>query len=122
MAESVDRNMASGAALSLARLVSGVVRVKVLALALGVAGVGVFGLAQQVNLTASTLVGLGLAVPIINLGRPSIAAGKFAQAGEVAGSALGILGFNIAVLLLLAALFGSAAALRTGHGAIDATL
>jgi len=98
--------MSRGAALSLVRLISGVIRVKVVALALGVGGVGIFSLAQQVNITAVSVVGLGLAVPIINLGRPSIAAARFADAGQVAGSALAILALNIAVLIVAGLIAG----------------
>ena len=106
MSRSARLSMSRGAALSLVRLISGVIRVKVVALALGVGGVGIFSLAQQVNITAVSVVGLGLAVPIINLGRPSIAAARFADAGQVAGSALAILALNIAVLILAGLIAG----------------
>jgi hypothetical protein len=42
MSRSVGKNMASGGMLSLARLLTGVVRVKIIALALGASGVGIY--------------------------------------------------------------------------------
>jgi O-antigen/teichoic acid export membrane protein len=115
-------NMSRGAALSLARLLSGVVRIKVVALAIGVGGVGFFALAQQVNLTAVSIVSMSLAVPMINLGRPPVAIGKFDKAGQVAGTALAILLTNVAVLLILSFVFGSTMVLRIGEGQIDPML
>jgi PST family polysaccharide transporter len=122
MSRLANLNMSRGAALSLARLISGVVRIKVVALALGVGGVGVFALVQQVNLTAVSLVSMSLAVPIINLGRPSVAAGEFTRAGEVAGTALAILVINVIVLLLSSLLFGADLVLRIGQGQLDPAL
>ena len=58
MSRSANLSMSRGAALSLARLVSGIVRVKIVALALGVGGVGIFALALQVNVTAVSLVSM----------------------------------------------------------------
>jgi len=122
VSKSASTSLAAGAALSAARLLSGLIRVKVIALAIGVAGVGVFSLVQQVNLTAMSLVGMSLAVPIINLGRPSVAAGKSAEAGQVAGTALAILAVNIVLLLLLTLFLGRGAVLRIGHGELDPVL
>jgi len=122
VSRSAKLSMSRGAALSLARLVSGVVRIKVVALALGVGGVGIFALAQQVNLTAVSLVGMSLAVPIINLGRPSVAVGKSTEAGQVAGTAVAILAVNVVLLVLLTVVLGRSAALRIGHGELDPVL
>ena len=70
MSRTAKSSIAWGGTLSFARLVAGLIRVKVVALALGVGGVGIFSLLQQVNLTGVSLVTMSLAVPIINLGRP----------------------------------------------------
>jgi len=106
MSRSAKLNMSRGAVLSMVRLASGIIRVKVVALALGVGGVGIFALAQQVSITAVSLVGLGLATPIINLGRPSVARARYSDAGEVAGSALAILALNITILILVGLIAG----------------
>ena len=76
--------------MSFARLVAGLIWVKVVALALGVGGVGIFSLLQQVNLTGISLVTMSLAVPIINLGRPRVKNGTPEAAGRVAGTALAL--------------------------------
>jgi O-antigen/teichoic acid export membrane protein len=102
---SVGRNMARGGLLSLARLGAGVVRVKVLALALGVAGIGLYSLLLQLYATGVAIVSMSLALPIINLGRRPIVAGDFEEAGGIAGSALAIVAANAVVLLLLFAAF-----------------
>jgi len=122
MSRSANLSMSRGAALSLARLVSGIVRVKIVALALGVGGVGIFALALQVNVTAVSLVSMSLAVPIINLGRPRVVAGDFGRTGEIAGTALAILAINVGVLLLASALLGGPLILWIGQGQLDPTL
>ncbi|HEU4704552.1 MAG TPA: hypothetical protein VFS45_02420 [Sphingomicrobium sp.] len=98
--------MARGGALSLARLLSGVVRVKILALSLGVGGVGVYALLLQLYATGVAIASMSLAIPIINLGRPSIVAGDHAEAGRVAGTALAVVAVNAALLVLVAAGLG----------------
>jgi PST family polysaccharide transporter len=114
--------MTLGGALSSARLLSGLVRVKVLALALGVTGVGIFSLLVQVNLTGTALVSMSLAVPIINLGRPLITNGKAGQAGSVAGTALAMVTMNAIILVVLAALFGAEMFGVLGLGNLDPQL
>lgn len=122
MSRSASRSFSRGGMLSLARLASGLVRVKIVALALGVGGVGVFALAQQANLTAVSLVSMSLAVPIINLGRPLVASSRFDEAGRVAGTSLTIVAFNLFVLLIAAALAGPVALSRIGEGQIEPIL
>ncbi len=98
--------MVRGGTLSLSRLLTGMVRIKVLALALGVEGVGVYAILLQLYLTGVAAVSMSLAVPIINLGRPKLAAGHVREAGSIAGTALAVVGTNILLMLLLAAAFG----------------
>lgn len=97
--------MARGGLLSLARLITGIIRVKVVALALGAAGVGVYSLLLQLYLTGVALVSMSLALPIINLGRRPIVARDFDETGAIAGTALTFVIGNTAVLLLLFAAF-----------------
>lgn len=106
MTRSAGRSMASGGALSFVRLLSGVVRVKVLALALGVSGVGVYALMLQLYLTGVAVASMSLAVPIINLGRKPIVAGDDRETGNIAGTALTVVALNCLLLAIFAALFG----------------
>jgi PST family polysaccharide transporter len=122
LSRSASTNMAFGGALSLARLLSGLVRIKVVALSLGVAGIGIFSLLQQVSLTGIAIVSVGLAVPIINLGRPSIAAGDMDQAGAVAGTALAMVAINACLLLIAVAIAGAALFAQIGVGSLDPLL
>lgn len=107
MRQSAGASMAWGSTLSFARLVSGLIRVKVVALALGVRGVGIFSLLQQVNLTGISIVGMSLAIPIINLGRPRLKQNDVETAGRIVGTALAIVVFNAMVVLVVAALVGN---------------
>lgn len=116
MKRSIGGAVARGGMLSLARLLTGVVRVKVLALALGVGGVGVYAILLQLYLTGVAAVSMSLAVPIINLGRPKVASGQFDEAGSVAGTALAIVGANMLLLLLLSVGFGQALLNELGVG------
>jgi PST family polysaccharide transporter len=100
--------MASGGSLSLARLLAGLVRIKIVALALGASGVGFFALLVQIYLTGIAITSMSLAVPIINLGRRKLVAGEFPDAGSIAGTALALIVFNWVILLLAAVLFGKA--------------
>jgi len=122
MSRSAGKSMAWGGALSVARLLSGLVRIKVVALALGVTGVGVFSLLLQINLTGIAIVSMSLAVPIINLGRPEVAGRRFADAGAVVGTALVIVSLNALVLLLAAALLGPSLFRIIGIGHLDYVL
>jgi O-antigen/teichoic acid export membrane protein len=111
--------MTRGGLLSLTRLLTGLVRVKVIALALGVEGVGVYAILLQLYLTGVAAVSMSLAVSIINLGRPRLVAGQVAEAGGVAGTALAVVGVNAALLLVLAAAFGETLLAQLGVGAAD---
>lgn len=108
MSRTVGKNMASGALLSFGRLLTGVVRVKILALALGAGGVGIYSVLLQLYLAALPIVSMGLAIPIINLGRRHVVSGHYAEAGSIAGTALAIITFNGIVVSLAAVVFGSA--------------
>jgi PST family polysaccharide transporter len=114
--------MTRGGVLSLARLLSGLVRIKIVALSLGVAGIGVFSLLQQVNMTGLAIVSMGLAVPIINLGRPSIASGDIEKAGAVAGTALVMIAINACLLLVAALAAGGLLFREIGIGTLDPML
>lgn len=114
--------MAWGGALSAARLLSGLIRIKVVALALGVSGVGIFSLLLQLNLTGVAIVSMSLAVPIINLGRPSVAEGRFATAGAIAGTALAMVIANALLLIFAAAWFGTDLFQAAGVGQLDPVL
>lgn len=116
MTRSVGGAVARGGMLSLARLLTGVVRVKVLALALGVEGVGVYAILLQLYLTGVATVSMSLAVPIINLGRPKLAAGNLGEAGSIVGTALAVVIGNILLLLLLTAYSGQALLNQLGVG------
>jgi O-antigen/teichoic acid export membrane protein len=122
MSRTAGSSMAWGGALSFARLISGLIRVKIVALALGVGGVGVFSLLQQVNLTGISIVGMSLAIPIINLGRPRVKSGTPEAAGRVAGTALALVALNGLILILVAAVAGGNMLLRIGTGALDPLL
>jgi len=95
-----SRTLWSGG-LSATRLLSGIVRVKLIALAIGVTGVGIYSLIVQGVLTMVAIASMNLATPIIIIGRPKAAAGEFHQAGATTGTALSIVLFNIALLFIL---------------------
>lgn len=122
MTRSAGKNMARGGMLSLARLLSGLVRIKIVALSLGVPGVGIFSLLQQVSLAGIAIVSMGLAMPIINLGRPSIADGDMREAGAVAGTALAMVTVNTALLLAAAAIAGAMLFRQMGMATLDPLL
>jgi O-antigen/teichoic acid export membrane protein len=94
------RNMLSGGALSLVRLIMGVIKVKIVALWLGVGGVGLFSLLAQMTATGTALVSMSLAVPLINLGRRHVTDQDFDRAGLVAGTVLAVLASNATILML----------------------
>jgi O-antigen/teichoic acid export membrane protein len=122
VSRSAGKSMASAGVLSAARLITGVIRVKVVALALGVGGVGIFSLLQQVNLTGISLVTMSLAVPIINLGRPRVKDGTPEAAGRVAGTALALVALNALILIVVAAVAGGDLFRRIGTGALEPLL
>ncbi len=122
MSRTAKSSMAWGGTLSFARLVAGLIRVKVVALALGVGGVGIFSLLQQVNLTGISLVTMSLAVPIINLGRPWVKDGTPEAAGRIAGTALALVVLNGLILILVAAMAGGDLFRRIGTGTLEPLL
>jgi len=109
--------MIRGGALSLARLLCGLVRVKVVALALGVSGVGVYALILQLYLTSVGIASMSLAVPIINLGRKPLVAGDYSEAGSIAGTALAVMLINYLLLAIFAVVFGQSLFAQLGIGA-----
>ena len=108
--------MARGWVLSLARLFSGIVRIKIIALALGVAGVGVFSILAQLVLTGVTLISMSLAVPIINLGRPALASGQIDEVGGLVGTALAVVTAHALVIATVVILFGDRLLVWLGIG------
>lgn len=114
MRRSLGSAAARGGTLSLTRLATGVVRVKVLALALGVEGLGIYAILLQLYLTGVAAVSMSLAVPIINLGRPRLAVGEVEAAGRVVGTAMAVLIVNSFLLFLLAAEFGQSLLAQIG--------
>ncbi|MBN8500762.1 MAG: hypothetical protein J0M19_06390 [Sphingomonadales bacterium] len=101
------RNMLSGGALSAVRLVMGVAKIKLIALWLGVEGVGHFSLLTQVAVTGTALVSMSLAIPLINLGRPNIAAEDYRAAGSAAGTVAAVLAINALLITLVWVIGGS---------------
>ncbi len=101
------RNMLSGGALSAVRLVMGVAKVKIVALWLGVEGVGHFSLLAQIATTGTALVSMSLAIPLINLGRPHVAAEDYRAGGTVAGTVAAVLLINALLVTLVWAIAGS---------------
>jgi O-antigen/teichoic acid export membrane protein len=122
MKRSAGRSLFTGGVLSLSRLATGVVRVKVLALALGVEGLGVYAILAQLYLTAIAAVSMSLAVPIINLGRPKLVAGEIDEAGAIAGTALTMVALNAFILVLLTAAVGGELLNELGAGNVSSGL
>jgi O-antigen/teichoic acid export membrane protein len=116
MSKAAARNLASGGVLSLVRLVAGVLRVKLIAISLGVSGVGQFALILQLYATGVALVSLSLAVPIINLGRRHILNREYSEAGNIVGTAAVVLAFNALLLTSLSLFFGSSILSAMGLG------
>ncbi|MCF2514325.1 hypothetical protein LVY65_04495 [Sphingomonas sp. G124] len=116
MTRTVGSAVTRGGLLSLTRLLTGIVRVKVVALALGAAGVGEYAILLQLYLTGVAAVSMSLAVPIINLGRPRLVANQINEAGSVAGTSLVVVGANALLLALLAAAFGDTLLAQLGVG------
>lgn len=96
------RQLREGANLSFAKLVAGVVKIKLIAIALGVQGVGLLSLAMQIQSMALTLISLSLAVVIINQGRSYMAKGNLERAGEVLGTGIVLMSANTFFVVLIA--------------------
>jgi O-antigen/teichoic acid export membrane protein len=98
------RRFVQGGALSLVKLVTGLLKIKVLAAMLGVEGVGVLSLGLQFQATAVALVSMSLAVGVINVGRPFVVAHETRRAATVLGTALCLVAGNAVVFLALVGL------------------
>lgn len=109
MSEGLFRSLFQGGGLSLVKLLCGLAKVKVLAVVLGVEGVGLLSLGLQFQATAVGLVSMSLAVGVINLGRPHFVAGNHKEAGAILGTALSLVATNAIVFLAGIALFSGSA-------------
>lgn len=99
------KSIVQGSGLSLVKLAAGLVKIKVLALLLGVEGIGLLSLGLQFQATAVGLVSMSLAVGVINLGRPLWVADDWPAAGAVLGTALMLVAINTLLFLAGFALF-----------------
>ncbi len=86
--------LAQGGGLSLLRIVCGIAKVKVMATALGVTGVGISSLLLQFQMVAISLISMGMSLGVINLGRPAFNLGDLGRAGAVASTATVIVSVN----------------------------
>jgi len=93
------RRITQGGALSLVKLLTGLVKIKVLAMVLGVGGVGLLSLGLQFQGTAVALVSMSMSVGVINLGRPYWVAKDVDSTGAVLGTALVMVGLSSLVFL-----------------------
>lgn len=109
------RRIVQGGGLSLIKLVTGLVKIKVLASLLGVEGVGLLSLGLLFQATAVGLVSMSLAVGVINLGRPLWVADDAKAAGAVLGTALALVTINSLVFLAGFTLFRQAFASSWMH-------
>jgi O-antigen/teichoic acid export membrane protein len=114
------RRLAQGSGLSLVKLVAGLFKIKILALLLGVEGLGLLSLGLQFQATAVALVSMSLAVGVINLGRPLLVAENAEAAGAVLGTALALVAVNSLTLLAAVALLQDAI-VGSGLGKLQAT-
>lgn len=105
MGQGLFRRIAQGGGLSLVKLFTGLAKIKVLAVLLGVEGLGLLSLGLQFQATAVGLVSMSLAVGVINLGRPSLVADDVKAAGAVLGTALAIVAINSLIFLAGFALY-----------------
>lgn len=101
----ISTRLQQGAWLSLAKLVLGLLKIKLLAILIGVEGVGILSLALQFQSTAVTLVAMTFAVAIINLGRPFVVQFQFLEAGEIVGTALSIVTLNAVIFVAFFSVF-----------------
>lgn len=99
------KRIAAGGSLSLVKLVAGLAKIKVLALLLGVDGLGLLSLGLQFQATSVSLVSMSLTVGVINIGRPLWVAEDVKATGAVLGSALALVAINALIFLGGLALF-----------------
>jgi O-antigen/teichoic acid export membrane protein len=95
------RRFVQGGALSLVKLMTGLLKIKVLAAMLGVEGIGALSLGLQFQAMAVALVSMSLAVGVINVGRPLVVAHEPRRAATVLGTALSLVAGNAVVFLAL---------------------
>lgn len=91
-----------GSWLSVVKLLTGLVKIKALAIVLGVAGLGVFSLAVQYQMAIAAATAMGMAVVIINKGRPHYIVDEYEKVGEIVGSSIVALIINCAMVLAIA--------------------
>lgn len=101
MKDSFDTRFFHGGVLSLAKLLTGLAKIKILAISLGVEGVGILSLALQFQTVAVSLVSMSLAVGVINLGRPRWLEGKVSDVGAIVGTAFFMVGLNSVIFIFL---------------------
>ncbi len=99
------KRIAAGSGLSLVKLVAGLAKIKVLALLLGVDGLGLLSLGLQFQATAVGLVSMSLAVGVINIGRPLWVTEDVKATGAILGTALALVAINSLIFLGGFALF-----------------
>ena len=75
-----------GAYLSISKLFFGALRIKVLAIILGVNGIGLLSLGMQFYVAATVVISLSLSVVLINLGRPFIVEENYVETGQIVGT------------------------------------
>ncbi len=108
MKSNLLQRVVQGGGLSLVKLATGLLKIKVLASVLGVEGIGLLSLGLQFQATAVALVSMSLAVGVINLGRAPWVANDADAAGAVLGTALALVATNAVVFLLGLALLAPA--------------
>jgi O-antigen/teichoic acid export membrane protein len=119
MSDRILKRIVQGAGLSAVKLASGLVKIKALALLLGVSGVGTLSLALQFQQTIIYFVSMSLGVGVINLGRPRLVAGDPAGADRILGTALGVVAINAtAFLVAFAAFYGPLSRLVRPDGGV----
>ena len=89
-----------GGGLSLIQLVTGLIKIKVIATLLGVSGVGLLSLALQFQMTAVTIISMSLAVGVINLGRPSFSDQQLSTPAVITGTAMGLVLINSILVIV----------------------
>jgi polysaccharide transporter, PST family len=88
-----------GALLSVVKLALGLIKIKILAILLGVEGIGLLSLALQFQATVMVLVSMTMTVVVINLGRPSLVGGSAKESGQLLGTALFLIAVNAVIVI-----------------------
>ena len=116
MRDGLNKVLLSGATLSLARLLSGLVRIKILSAILGIGGIGLFSWLTQFQSVGIAFVSMSMAVPIINLGRSHIVNSKIEDTGKLVGTAIFIVVINFILFIMITALFRERTGVIFGDG------